>query len=472
MHFHIIYVRVDVMDILKFIDDEKLVKPWFKNPRNWEVWRVFLAVLFGLGISRKQAKIFRQCTKRRKPPTKPPREAWLIVGRRGGKSFISALVAVFLACFYDYSRYLAPGEVGTIMLIAQDRKQARVLKNYISAFLNEVPLLKAMIAKETSEAIELVNGINIEIATGNFRAVRGYTVVACLADEIAFWRSENSTNPDYEILDAIRPGMATIPNAMLICLSSPYAKRGALYEAYKNHYGKDGDVLVWQADTRTMNPTVSQKVIDRAYERDPVSAQAEYGAQFRSDIESFVIREAVEAVVILGRYELPPIPGVRYSAFVDPSGGARDSFTIAISHEENGTKILDAIRELKPPFSPDRVCQEFAVLLKSYWLREVTGDRYAGQWPQERFERYGITYKTSEKTKSQLYQDFLPILNSGQCELLDNKKMINQIVNLERRTARSGKDSIDHPPGGFDDLSNVAAGSFCAAKILRIAGVW
>jgi hypothetical protein len=460
------------MDIIKAINDDKLFKPCFKNPQGWQAWRAFLSTLFGLEMTSKQTKIFRQCTKRQKPPKKPACEAWLVVGRRGGKSFISALVAVFLACFYDYSKYLSRGERGTVMIIAQDRRQARVLKQYISAFLNGIELLKMMVAKETGEAIEIVNGINIEIATANFRAVRGYTVVACLCDEIAFWRSENSSNPDFEILDAIRPGMATIPNAMLICLSSPYAKRGALYEAYRRYFGKDNDVLIWQADTRIMNPTVSQKVIDRAYERDPVSAQAEYGAQFRQDIESFVTRESVESVLIPGRYEIPPIVGVRYFAFVDPSGGSRDSFTLGIAHEENSKKILDTIRERKPPFSPDEVCQEFAVLMKSYCLREVTGDRYAGQWPRERFQRYGITYKTSEKTKSQLYQDFLPMLNSGQCELLDNQKLINQIVNLERRTSRGGRDIIDHPPGAHDDLANVVAGVFCSEKRLKRAGTW
>ena len=94
------------------------------------------------------------------------------------------------------------------------------------------------------------------------------------------------------MLNALRPGMATIPNSMLLCASSPYARRGALWDAHRRHFAQDGDpILVWQADTRTMNPTVPQILIDEAA-RDPASAQAEYGAQFRSDIESFVSREA------------------------------------------------------------------------------------------------------------------------------------------------------------------------------------
>ena len=99
--------------------------------------------------------------------------------------------------------------------------------------------------------------------------------------------------------------MATVPGAMLLCLSSPYARRGALYEAYRRHYGVDGDVLVIKAPTKALNPTVPQKVIDNAYAEDEASARAEYGAEFRSDVESFISREAVEAAVVPGRHELP-----------------------------------------------------------------------------------------------------------------------------------------------------------------------
>jgi hypothetical protein len=120
-----------------------------------------------------------------------------------------------------------------------------------------------------------------------------------------------------------------------------------------------------------MNPSVPQSVIDAAYENDPVDAAAEYGAQFRSDIEAFVTREAAEACVIADRYELPPMAGVHYTAFVDPSGGGNDSMTMAIARKEGNHAILDAIREVKPPFSPESVVAEFATLLKTYHINSV-----------------------------------------------------------------------------------------------------
>ena len=61
---------------------------------------------------------FKACTGRTVAPTVPVSEAWLVVGRRGGKSFALALVAVWLAAFKDWRPYLAPGERATIMIIA------------------------------------------------------------------------------------------------------------------------------------------------------------------------------------------------------------------------------------------------------------------------------------------------------------------------------------------------------------------
>jgi hypothetical protein len=162
------------------------------------------------------------------------------------------------------------------MVIAADRKQARVIMRYVKGLLKLVPMLRALVEAERAESIDLTNRLNIEVHTASFRAVRGYTIIAALCDEVAFWRGEDTANPDFEVLTAIRPAMATVPNAMLLCASSPYARRGALWESYHRYFGKDGTVpiLVWQADSRTMNPTIPQSFIDAEYEKDPIAAEA------------------------------------------------------------------------------------------------------------------------------------------------------------------------------------------------------
>jgi hypothetical protein len=124
--------------------------------------------------------------------------------------------------------------------------------------------------------------------------------------------------------------------------------------------------------------------------------------------------------------------------------------------------VLDAIREHRPPFSPEDVVLEFSTVLKSYRVSNVIGDRYAGEWPRERFREQGIAYDLAAKPKSDLYRDLLPAINSRMVDLLDDARLFSQIAALERRTARGGRDSIDNAPNAHDDLANSVAGVVAA----------
>jgi hypothetical protein len=365
---------------------------------------------------------------------------------------------VFLACFRRYT--LAIGERGVVMVIAADRRQARVVFRYIRALLDSVDMLRALVDRPTKEAVHLKNGISIEVHTASFRAVRGYTVVAAIMDEIAFWPTDDAANPDHEILAALLPAMATIPDALLVALSSPYARRGELWRAYEQHFGREDDpTLVWQAPSKVMNASLPQSVIDAAYAADEASAAAEYGAEFRKDIETLLSLESIDAVTVRGRSSLPAVRGIEYEAFVDPSGGSgADSFTCAIAHLAEDRAVLDAVLERRPPFSPEATVAEFAATLHAYGISSVSGDRYAGEWPREQFRKHGIGYEPSAHAKSDIYRELVAVINSQRVELLDDARLLAQLAGLERRVARGGRDSIDHAPGRHDDAANAAAG--------------
>jgi hypothetical protein len=450
------------MDLLTACRDPNLFAGWFRDPQTWRNWFVFLRALFALPIEGEDLETFTRCTGRAVPPETPASEAWLICGRRSGKSFMLSLIAAYLATFKDWREHLAPGEHATIMIVACDRKQSRVIVRYITAFLEECQLLAPLVQRKSGAAegwaIELEGRVTIEVHSCSFRAVRGYTVVAALLDEIAFWRSDDSANPDREVIEAIRPALVTTPGSILLAASSPYARKGALWEAHRRHYAKDGPVLIWQTATTMMNPTVGEAVVEAALERDPSIGASEWLALFRSDIESFITREAVEACVEPGVRERPPVPGVRYAAFVDPSGGRADSMTLAVGHRELDCGVVDCLREIKPPFDPASVVREFAGELAAYGVREVRGDRYGGEWPAAEFRKHGIWYRPADKAKSDLYRELLPGVNARRVELLDDPKLVAQLVGLERRVGRGGRDSIDHPPGAHDDLANAVAG--------------
>lgn len=211
-------------------------------------------------------------------------------------------------------------------------------------------------------------------------------------------------------------------------------------------FGPDGspDALVCQGETKLFNPTINPADIDKEIVRDPVENTAEYLALFRSDIESYVTREVIEACTVPGRLILPYQRRFEgsYIAFTDPSGGRGDEMTLAIAHAEQRddsddfTVVLDYLTGSRV-FSPDALVTEFCETIKSYHANDVYGDNYAAELTQELFNKNGVTYNLSEKNKGQIYSECIPILNSpGRCELLDDKVMAMQFVQLERRTAR------------------------------------
>jgi hypothetical protein len=432
---------------------------------SWQPWRILLIAAMGEALTEGERATFTALTGRPTEPLQRAEEFCAVVGRRGGKSRAMAILAAYVGglCEHDLVR----GETGIVLLIAPDQRQAKIALDYCAAALEQSPILKQLIANRSADALELTNGISIEVRSASFRRLRGPTYVAVIADEAAFgYSDEFSANTDTEILNAVRPGLATSQGPLIIA-SSPYAKRGVLWETHRKHYGKEGDplILVAQGTSRDFNATLSQSVVDRALERDHAAASAEYLAQFRSDIEGFVSYEVVRACVG-GHYEMAPLAQHRYFAFVDPSGGSADSMTMAISHKEGDRVVIDAIHERKPPFNPETVVDDFCIVLKQFRINRVTGDRYGGEWPREQFRKRGVGYVCSEKVKSDLYQALLPLLNSGRIVLPKSDRLVNQLCGLERKTSRAGKDSIDHGPGGHDDLANCVAG---AADLISLA---
>jgi hypothetical protein len=432
---------------------------------SWAAWRALLLATMGEKLKPAELEHFKRLTGRSEPPPDRVSELWVIAGRRGGKSRAIATLLAYIGTLCDHRAKLSSGEQGVALCLAPSQAQAEVVLNYCAGIINESPILKQLIARQTAETIELNNRITIEVRSASFRRLRGPTLVAVVLDEIAFLHSDESANPDREIINAIRPALGTT-NGLLACISSPYARRGELWNAFKSEYGDEGDpsILLAKGGTRDLNPSYEQAKIDREYERDAAYAAAEYGGEFRTDVESFLRQEAIEQCVRAGVYERPYEPRHRYVGFVDPSGGSGDSFTVAIAHKEGETSVIDVMRERKAPCEPPAVVEEFSHILRRYHVNSIEGDHYAGEWPASIFRQHGITYEPAELSKSDIYRDALPLLNGRKALLLDNKTMQRQLVSLERKTSRSGRDSIDHPPGAKDDVANAVCGALILAQ--------
>jgi hypothetical protein len=456
------------VNIIEAMEDPRFLRPSFRDLSSWRSWMIFLRALFGLPITDPgDLAIFREATSLTDPPAAPAREAFVIAGRRSGKSTISAAIVVYLATFRDWRKILGAGETGFVFIIATDKLQALIIKRYVSEILRRSPSFRAMVKQETREAVELKNGVNIEVKTASFRGVRGFTLIAAILEELAFWRAtENYANVDKEILTAVRPALGNVPGSVLIGISTAYMMAGTLYDAFRRYYGKAGSTIVWRAPTLTMNPMYSQLEVEKALAEDYESARAEYLSEWRADISSFLSFDAVQACVIPGRLEIAPLaaPTAGYCGFIDPSGGRNDSFTLAIAHRSKAERaVLDCLREVRPPFNPSAVVREFAGVLKRYKVDRVESDRYAAEWVIETFVKEGIIVSPASLTASELYLEVLPQILSGSCELLDSPRLISQLVNLERRARSGGRDLITHVVGLHDDLANAASGALYLA---------
>src|SRR5262245_25652764 len=275
----------------------------------WAAWRCVAKCIDGQGatFTRDEAALYEACTHRTQPPTEPPAEVFGIVGRRGGKSRFAGAVAV-RAAIRQYAT-LAPGETAIVAVAASDREQARVVHQYATAPFRDPALapliarrsawatLRALVTRETRSSIDLSTGVSIEVHTSHFGRIRGRTFALAIADETAFWQAEDGTNPASEVLNSIRPGLATL-NGQLLVISSPFAKAGPLWDTYTASFGKDDPaVLVWQAPSRVMNPSLSQSVVDPALARDETAARAEWLAEFRDDLGALVTDIALHARV-------------------------------------------------------------------------------------------------------------------------------------------------------------------------------
>jgi hypothetical protein len=443
---------------------------------SFAVMRTLLIAAMGEPLTADEMPIFTQLTGRAETPAEAVEELWVVAARRSGKTRAIGTLAAYLAGCCDYRAILGPGERGVLPIMAANTLQAAQCYNFIRGIFTDIPRFAALVEQLggrhggiTSDTISLKNRIDIQIRPASFRTIRGITAIGVIAEECSMWQSDDSRNPDREILAAARPCLATT-GGTLFAIGSPHARKGETFSTYTKHFGPNANpaILVANGPTRLFNPTVKKSVIDRAYEDDPAVAASEWGGQFRNDLESYVNPEIVDACTMRGVFRQDFVRGFSYIAHADPSGGAQDSFTMAIGHVEGKIGILDVLLEKRPPFVSgiDDVVTEFCLVLGEYGLCDVTGDRYAAGFTVEAFRRHGVEYRHSDMTTSDYFSEFLPILNSRRAHLLDHKRLAAQLCSLERRPSRIGaKDSISHPFGGHDDCAAAVAG-----LIVRLVG--
>ena len=430
-----------------------------------------LRTLYGLSIPNNQSQMVRRCTGH--PPRKPKeyREAAFICGRRAGKSDkIAANVAIFEAFFRTHK--LSPGERGIVLLLAQNMRQAGVVKGYVEGKITGSPILSRHVAHIRAHEIDLDNGITIAIHPASFRSIRGLSVVACICDEIGFWWTEDGyANPDVEVLRAVRPSMATFPNAKLVLASSPFAMNGVLWDMWRDRK-KDKEVLVWHAPTALMNPAVPASFLKGEKKRDPENYRREYEAEFAEALSAFLPAQSIDACVVSGRTRLEPQECTDYVGAIDAAFKG-DRFTFAVGHRDRSRDVV-VIDHLngwkgtsKEPLRLGAVIPQIKQVAQEFQIERIYGDQFAAEPIRHAFREAELDFREipfTLQSKADLYSMLRSLIVDERIELLDHKESLRELRGLEIELLPGGNARIGHGRRGNDDYADAIALVACEAS--------
>ena len=432
---------------------------------SWSAWRVILIAAVGEALTDTERAIFKTLTGRERESGEMVETLLIVSGRRSGKSKAMAALTVYLSCLCDWSSELSLGERGLSLYLAPTERQASVVRAYAEAIIDHVELLSGLVESRTASSLTLRRGIDLETQAASPRYSRGATAISICLDECAYFHSaDDLAVSDAELMVALRPSLATTSGVMLLT-SSPAQMEGVVFRLHKRHFGPQGDqmTLVVQSDTLGLNPSLRKSVVDRAYEDDPIAAEAEFGGKFRLPTTAYLERAVAEKAVDVGITGRTVLPGVGYAAFLDVAGGSgQDSFCAAVGHNQSvegrQIAIIDGLFEQPPKFDPDEVTARCAAWLRLWGINFAYSDSYAARWPVTAFARHGINIMASPLSASELYAHTIPAWTAGRVRLLDHQRAVDQLCGLKRKLGQGGREIIEHPRGSHDDLAVCIAG--------------
>lgn len=444
-----------VIDIVQAVRDPSLIGDELSV-----VQEALLRSIYGLDVPDEQVPIVEKCTGHAPRVGVEYREIAVVAGRRSGKSDkIASNICLYEALIRQHR--LSPGENGTVLLLARDQRQARVVRGYIEAKLTRSPILSQYIDTMRGDEIVLKNNVVIAIYPASFRSIRGLSVITAVLDEVAFWPvDENYASPDAEVLKALRPATATHERAKIVLVSSPYSRDGILWQMFANR-DNDPDTLVWHSETQAMNPSVSTKFLEKERARDLDAYRREYLAEFTDAISAFIPGEAIESCVVRGRTEVPYGGQSGHVGAID-SAFRGDSFTFCIAHRTDDVITIDHLvgwqGTREHPVKLGDILPQIKRLTDRYRIYSIVGDQYGAEPLKHVFNSVGLTLEEvpfTQSSKADVLGNLRSLVVEGKIELLDHERSIKEIRALEVEALPGGASRVGHPrrTGAHDDFA-------------------
>lgn len=403
------------------------------------------------------------------------------LGRRSGKTLMAAVTATYAACMlaHEYKRYLRPGERFYVISVANTIDQAKIALQGVKDLINGSPILKPLITRETSDTLELSNGAVFKALPASSRSGRGMPCPLVIFDEIAHSLDTESGNAaGSSLYQALSPSTAQFGSlGKILLLSSPWLQSGIFWDLFKQaNSGNFPHMVVAQAPTWEINPTISRDFLEQEKARDPELFRIEYGAEFTGNVAAFLDPQLVEAAINHERGLLAPKNKCRYYLSLDPAKGGRDQYTAVVCHyDEHKRLIVDLFHEFNATWSDGRKNQVAIAEVedwiinqhKLYNFRQVVLDQYNSAATIQRLSgRLRIEELTwTLPRKIQAYQKLKELINGFKLELYPHPKAIQQLKNLQVLYRANGTWGVSGGSGAaVDDFASALAGAVLIAQ--------
>lgn len=443
-----------------------------------------LRAILGMPLSDIEKALFLGGTRRDSydPPPGGYLEVYDIFGRQSGKStHIAAPLACYLACFVK--RNIKETERASVLVVAPTMKQAKQTFSVICRMIERSPVLKGLIdGKPRMGADEcelsLTNGVDIRILAANSQTLRGGVVIAAILEEAAhFKRTDSEVRNLDEVIDAILPAMSTVPDARLICITTPWAQLGKIWDVFSTR-AEHPQLLVWQAPTWVMNPANpsvnSEAKREKMRRRDPQWFDREYGAQFSLTVDALLPPELVDRAVVRGVREFPTQSEIRAVAGLDPSSKGSDSFGFGLAHKTKEGKIfLDVSMAWKPPgggvfLDYNAVLPTIVEKMNAYGAVNVFSDMVCAASLAAEFAKTGHRFQqvtTFGTRAADLYRSARQLFIANKVVLPDDPELISQLKQLTTVLADGGR-SVVQARSGHDDRAIAACLAIYEASLI------
>lgn len=384
---------------------------------------------------------------------------WLLLsGRRGGKSLISDVIACYEATVSDYAGMTREGEDRYILIVSVRDDSAKLHIRQIAKLLRNSRSTAAMIDQVKEDRVILKNDVVILSLPASARAARGYTASTLILDEAAFYVDTEGNASAEAIFTALSPTVATFGDkARIVITTSVNTESGLTYELYdRANSGELDDWHVTKRDTRSLNPKVSQRIIDHAMRRDPEAAAAEYYSEFRQPTEAYLSGEAIDKCIDPGLRKHEKGEGLSYMMAIDPAL-MRDNYAFAIAHRaEGGLIVLDYINRLTAPVNATGAEDLLRSLNERFRPGGILCDNAS---TVQRLKPEGLPMVYTPFTRQQklrIYGALKEAINLGLVAIPDDAALIAELKALQ---IKNGVD-ISAPKAGritHDDLADVLA---------------